>query len=194
MRIIECQQRSLDWYHARIGVITASSINRVMTAAKRDVYARELAAEILTQQTKTIPVNEAMQWGIDNEEEALNWYTFSEDVNVKRVGFCLHETNDRFGCSPDGLIDENGLVEVKCPNSHNHLLYMRDGPSKDYIMQMQWQMFVTNRTWCDFVSYDKRMPANKIAYVHYIYRDNKMIGELEKNAKITVEMIEKLVK
>ena len=194
MKVIQCQQRSPEWYHARLGVITASNIDRVTTAVKRKTYALELAAEILTQQVKTIATNDAMQWGIDNEGKARSWYSLAAEIEVEEVGFCIHETNDRFGCSPDGLVGEDGLLEIKCPSSHNHLLYMRDGPSKDYIMQMQWQMFVTNRKWCDFVSYDPRMPANKVACIHRIHRDNRMIGELEKNAKITVEIIEGLIK
>lgn len=184
--MLEMIQGSPEWLKARVGKVTASRIADVVAktksgpSASRENYLAELIAERLTRQPAERFVSPAMQHGTDTEAEARACYEFYRGETVKEVGFVLHPTIDQSGASPDGLVGADGLVEIKCPNTATHIdtLLARMMPRK-YINQMQWQMACTGRQWCDFVSYDSRLPERLRLFVKRMPRDEKCIAELE---------------
>lgn len=190
MIIVDCEQRSEQWHQARRGVITASAADRLLTATKLKTYAQTLLVESLTNETRDVFVNESMQWGIDHEQEAIDWYYFTTGEPTIQVGFCLHDDICSYGCSPDGLIGDDGLIEVKCPTSRIHIENIDNGPSSVYIAQMQWQMYVTNRQWCDFVSYDPRFPDDLRGAIFRVARDEHMIEQLKKGAAKVIKYMQ----
>ena len=184
MIIYDCEQRSLEWMRLRTGRITASNAHRLTTDAKRETYQYALLAETITGLLDETFVSDAMQWGIDQEEFAMEWYEKQDPSReLRRVGFCQSKEFLIAGCSPDLLVDEDGLCEIKCPTSKNHLLYWNEGPSSEYIYQMQFQMLITGREWTDFLTYDPRFPSAFQGKVHHIKRDEKIIGKLIKGIK-----------
>ena len=194
MRIIDVPQKSEAWYLLRNGKITASNADRLLTPAKRKTYAMELLAE---QQSEYIPegfTSSAMAWGIENEENAVAWYELETGNVVERVGFCLHDDYDMIGCSPDGFIGSEGLIEIKCPNSKTHIEYMLEGIPKDYFSQVQFQMLVTGRFWCDFVSFDPRMPIEDRGYIERVDACKQTQLELMDGALEVLELINKYTK
>lgn len=181
------EQRTEEWHRARLGKVTASKISDVMSKGRgnapsrtRANYAAQLVCEILTDQPTEHFTNDAMQWGTDTEPQARMAYEFLNDVVVEEVGFVDHPTVKSSGASPDGLIGEKGLIEIKCPNTATHIETVEKGePDRKYILQMQWQMACTGRSWCDFVSYDPRLPEWARMYTIRIVRDNDLIAEIE---------------
>jgi putative phage-type endonuclease len=179
-------QGSPEWFAARCGKVTASRVADVIAKTKsgystsRANYAAELIAERLTLTTAASFTNAAMQWGTDQEPHARAAYSFRFDLDVEEVGFVDHPEIDWSGASPDGLIGDVGLVEIKCPNTATHLDTLLGGsvPAK-YITQMQWQMACTGRAWCDFVSFDPRLPPSMQLFCQRVERDASMISELE---------------
>lgn len=178
-------QRSEDWYQARLGKVTASRIADVMAKTKtgwgasRKNYMAELVAERLTGVPAKSFTNAAMQHGIDTEPEAIATYEFMTDRAVEPVGFVTHPKISMSGASPDGLVGKPGLIEVKCPNTATHIDTLLNGTvPKKYALQMQWQMACTERDWCDFVSYDPRLPAEMQFWMVRIERDDELITEI----------------
>lgn len=179
-------QRTAEWFAARVGKATASRIADIIATTKtgwgasRANYAAQLVAERLTGQPTEMFSNAAMQWGTDTEAEARDAYSFFRDVDVAEIGFVDHPVIGMSGASPDGLIGTDGLVEIKCPNTATHIatLQGRSVPSK-YITQINWQMACTGRQWCDFASYDPRLPEAMRLFVHRVERDDAAISELE---------------
>lgn len=180
-------QRTDEWFNARLGKVTASRISDVLSKGKgsapsvtRNNYKTQLLVERLTGLPAETYTNAAMQWGIDNEPAARDAYEFMEGSNIELVGFIQHPTIEMAGASPDGLIGDDGLIEIKCPNSTTHIetIYSKDIDNK-YIRQMQWQMACTGRAWCDFVSYDPRYPMNLRLFVKRVFRNDEMIAEME---------------
>ena len=139
-----------------------------------------IVAERLTGVPQESYVNSAMQHGIDTEPEARSAYCFYHDVDVEEVGIVFHPRIKGTHASPDGLVGESGLIEIKCPNTATHIdtLFSQAVPDK-YVLQMLWQMTCTGRAWCDFVSYDPRMPEDLRMFVRRVHRDDKRISELE---------------
>jgi len=192
-----------EWFAARCGKVTASRVADVMAktksgySASRDNYMAQIIAERLTGKPAESYTNAAMQWGIDHEAEARAAYEFYAGHEVTETGFILHPDIQEAGASPDGLVADAGLVEIKCPNTATHIdtLLNRQIPDK-YRKQMLWQMECTGRQWCDFVSYDPRMPENLRLYVeriHYAGSDAEtMIGEIMKFLDETAAKLEKL--
>ncbi len=180
-------QRTDDWFAARLGKVTASRISDVLAkgrsgapSATRANYKTQLLVERLTGQQGETYTNAAMQWGIDNEADARLAYEFMHDKSVELVGFIDHPTIAMAGASPDGLIGDDGLVEIKCPNTNTHIeTFINKEVEGKYIRQMQWQMACTGRQWCDYVSYDPRLKINLQLFVKRIPRDNEMIAEME---------------
>lgn len=189
------EQGSADWFAARCGKVTASRVADVITKTKtgygasRANYAAQLIAERLTGAVAESFSNAAMQWGTDQEPDARLAYEFRHDVEVEQVAFVEHPSIAMSGASPDGLIGADGLVEIKCPITATHLDTLRTEsiPSK-YETQMLWQMACTGREWCDFVSYDPRLPENMRLFVKRLYRDAARIAELE--AEVTAFLSE----
>jgi len=142
-----------------------------------------MAAKIIGRLTGNAPdtfTNAAMQWGTQTEPDARAAYEFMHDVDVELVGLVKHPTISGTHASPDGLIGRDGLVEIKCPNSATHIeTLLGEEISGRYVTQMQWQMACTGRKWCDFVSFDPRLPASMQLFVKRIERDQKRIEELE---------------
>jgi putative phage-type endonuclease len=179
-------QGSPEWFAVRCGKVTASRVADVIAKTKtgygasRANYAAELIAERLTQSTAPGFTNAAMQWGTDQEPHARAAYSFLYDVDVEEIAFVDHPEIAMSGASPDGLVGLDGLVEFKCPNTATHLdtLLSETVPGK-YVTQMQWQMACTGRAWCDFVSFDPRLPASMSLFVERVQRDASFILHLE---------------
>jgi len=182
----EIEQRSEAWFQARLGKVTASAVADVLAKTKTGVsasrgnYLIKLAIQRVTGQIEESYTNDAMQWGIDNEDQARVAYEIASGKFVDQVGFVDHEIIDGFGCSPDGLVDDDGLVEIKCPNSATHWEYFKTKEvPKKYFIQMQAQMSCTGRKWCDFVSFDPRMPERSQLLIIRVPRDNTFIDLME---------------
>jgi putative phage-type endonuclease len=180
------RQRTPDWEAARLGKATASRIADVIAstksgyAASRANYAAQLISERLTGVKAEAFESAAMRWGQEKEGEALEVYAFEQDADVTQVGFLDHPAVPMAGASPDGLVGDDGLVEIKCPLTATHIETLLGAPPARYVAQMQWQMAVTGRLWCDFVSYDPRLPLPMRLFVRRIARDDRLITELER--------------
>lgn len=179
-------QGSDDWFAQRIGKVTASRLNDVMAtlksggeAATRKNYRAQLIAERLTGTKADSFSNSAMQWGTDNEPIARANYEILLCIDVDQVGFIDHPEIKMTGASPDGFIGSDGLIEIKCPNTATHIDYLLGGVAPtEYHNQMLWQMECTGRKWCDFASYDPRMPEDMQLFVVRFMRDEDKIKEL----------------
>lgn len=197
--MIDVIQGSPEWHELRRGKVTASRVADIIAKTKtgpsalRANYMAELIAERLSGTPAEAFVSAAMQWGTDMEPQARAAYEFRTDAQVSQVGFVLHPKIDQAGASPDGLVNDDGLIEIKCPNTATHLetLLGQAVPAK-YETQMQFQMACTGRQWCDFVSYDPRMPESMRLFVKRVARDEKRIKELE--AEIASFLLEVAVK
>lgn len=179
-------QGSPEWFAARLGKVTASRVAEVMAktksgySASRANYMAELICERLTRTQAERYSNAAMQWGIDNEAGAKAAYSFLSDATIDPCGFIGHQKITDFGASPDGLIGDDGLIEVKCPNSATHIDTLLTGTIEGkYITQMQAQMACTGRAWCVFVSYDPRLPAEMQVWAKRVERNDLFIAEME---------------
>lgn len=198
-------QGTAEWLAARAGLVTASRIADVMAktktgeSASRANYRAQLVAERLTGKPQESFSNAAMQWGTEQEPMARSAYEIQRGEMIEQVGLILHPSITMAGASPDGLIGDKGLIEIKCPNTATHIDYATSGkaPTK-YELQMLWQMECTGREWCDFVSYDPRMPFDMQLFIVRFHRDEKRISEIiaevtKLNAEIE-EQINKLKK
>jgi putative phage-type endonuclease len=180
-------QGSAEWHNLRLGKVTASKVADVIArtktgyAATRANYAAQLITERLTGLPTESFTNAAMQWGTEKEPEARAAYEFNRAETVIEVAFVPHPTIGETGASPDGLVGDDGLVEIKAPNTATHIETLLGGtvPGK-YITQMQWQMACTGRKWCDFVSYDPRMPEAMQFFCQRVMRDDAFIADAEK--------------
>lgn len=160
-------QRSPEWMQCRMGKVTASRVADIMRkgksgpSASRKNYMAELVCERLTGAKAEGFESPAMAWGTENEPFARAEYEARNICIVEEVGFVVHPTIPMAGASPDGLVGDDGLIEIKCPNTATHIETLITGKvDPDYLYQMAWQMECTGRTWCDFVSYDPRLPPN----------------------------------
>ena len=179
------EQGTPEWHQLRLGKVTASRVSDVMAkiktgeSASRKNYRAELVVQRLTGLPSESFTNAAVEWGTATEPMARIAYEIAKEVLVEQVGFIEHPTIAMFGCSPDGLVHD-GMIEIKCPNSATHIEYLTDNkaPAK-YINQMQCQMAVTGRKWCDFVSFDPRLPEDLQLFVVRVERDQKYIDSME---------------
>jgi len=180
-------QQSNEWFTARLGKVTASRVADVIAktktgySASRDNYMAQLICERLTGQKGESFTNAAMEWGTQTEPLARSAYENARNLLVKEVGFINHPRIEMSGASPDGLVAEDGLVEIKCPNTATHIDTLLSGkvPTK-YITQMQWQMLCCQRKWCDFVSFDNRLPEHLQLFVQEVEFDPEYAAMLEK--------------
>lgn len=194
MTMHDFPQRSDEWFAHRCGRLTASRVSEVTAktrngwSSSRSNVMAELVVERLTGVSVPGYTSAAMQWGTNTEPEARAAYEFYRDVDVREVGFVDHPGIDMFGCSPDGLVGDDGMIEVKCPQSATHIATLLGGPIPDkYIKQMQAQMACAGRQWVDFVSYDPRMPEELRLHTERVSRDDKIIAELESQAREFLE-------
>lgn len=196
----EIIQGSEAWRQERLGRVTASRVADLVAKTKsgystsRANYMAELLIERLTGARAESFISPAMQWGTDNEADARIAYEFATDAMVTEIGFVVHPTIDASGASPDGLVGDDGLVEIKCPLTATHVetLLGQSTPGR-YVTQIQWQLACTGRKWCDFVSFDPRMPESMQLFIQRIHRDDKQINELETEiASFLLELAVKL--
>jgi putative phage-type endonuclease len=194
------EQGSTEWFEARRGKVTSSRVADVISKTKsewgagRKNYEAQLIAEILTGQVAESFSSAAMQHGTDTEPQARKAYEFSKDVDVVEVGFVDHPTIGKAGASPDGLVGDVGMVEIKCPNTATHLdTLLSQVVPKKYNTQMQWQMACCGRQWTDFVSFDPRLPVNLNMFCQRVERDDELIASLEKDVSDFInEMSDKI--
>jgi putative phage-type endonuclease len=183
------EQGTVEWHLQRLGKVTASRVSDVLSkgksgeSASRKNYRTELLVQRLTGQPGESFTNAAMEWGTATEPLARIAYEAEMGVFVDQVAFIDHPSIAQFGCSPDGLVAE-GLIEIKCGNTATHIDWMLDGkPPTKHIPQMQCQMAVTGRQWCDFVSFDPRLPDDLQLFVVRLERDQEYIEAMEAEVK-----------
>lgn len=201
------QQGSEEWFAARLGKITASRVSDVMAKTKtgygasRGNYMMELLCQRLTGRREDGYTSPAMQRGIEVEPLARSSYEVLTGLVVAEAPFITHPEYPAIGASPDGIVGDCGLIEIKCPNTAQHVACLRSGkPDSKYIWQMQCQMACAGADWCDFVSFDDRMPEPLQMFVSRVHRDDKAIQEmleecrlfLDELAMIESEMLEKM--
>jgi putative phage-type endonuclease len=201
MEIIEtCEQGSDEWLAMRLGKVTASRVADVLSKGRgsaisktAESYMMELIAETLTGQSKPFFENDAMRWGTKTEPQARAMYSVNNDfVDVKEVAFVEH--NDQVGISPDGFVGDEGLFEAKCPNTTTQLKRaLSDDYSADYKAQIQMQLWVTEREWCDFVSFDPRLECAAGYLQQRVMRDEEYIEEMKTKVYAFVEKMNELI-
>lgn len=192
----EIEQGTPEWHALRVGKVTASRVADIIRTTKsgisasRQRYLGELVAERLTGQPTQTFKSADMEWGTATEEQARESYAFlSMAGDLHGVAFVDHQRIAMSGASPDRLVGESGLLEVKSPATHTHIATLLGAPiTPDYITQMQWQMACTGRLWCDWVSFDPRLPEDMRLFVKRVGRDDKRITELE--AEVTAFLAE----
>lgn len=194
------EQRTEEWFAARLGCVTASRAADVMAKTKSGYSAgrANYMAQLITERLTSTPTqgfsSAAMQWGTDTEPQARAAYELMTGEDVVEDGFVPHPTIKGFGASPDGLVGADGLVEIKCPNSATHIdtILSEKVPPK-YITQMQVQMMCCEREWCDFVSFDPRLPADMSFWSKRVWADPERQKEIETEVRLFIlEMEQKL--
>ena len=179
-------QGSEEWFSQRLGKVTASRIPDVVAigkfgeAATRATYRAALVAERLTGKRVESFTNAAMKWGTECEPLARAAYEAETGRIVTEVGMIDHPRIAMSGASPDGLVDSDGILEIKCPETKAHIATILSGciPSQ-YVPQVQWQLACTGRLWCDFVSFDPRMPSDMQLFIVSVDRDDEAIALYE---------------
>jgi putative phage-type endonuclease len=196
----EIIQGTPEWLQLRLGHVTASRVADIMAktktgpSASRQNYLIELAIQRVTGVVEESYKNEAMIRGTEEEPKARQAYELLTETFVDEVPFVKHKTIEWFGCSPDGIIKNNdgtyNLLEIKNPNSATHWSYIKEGePPTKYKIQMMAQMACTGAQWCDFFSYDSRMPEGSRHFLKRMMRDNKFIEEMEKEVKTFLDEV-----
>lgn len=180
VEIIDCEQGSPEWFQARLGLPTASEFSSVMAKGQgktRRAYMLRLIGERITGEPAETYQNAHMERGKIMEEEARNAYAFMQDVDPMRVGFIR---NGNVGCSPDSMIGDSGLVEIKTKLPHLQIeVLLADRLPPEHVAQVQGQLWVAEREWCDFVSYWPRLPL----FVKRVHRDEAVIAEIKREVE-----------
>jgi putative phage-type endonuclease len=191
------EQGTPEWHQLRLGKVTASRVADILAktktgpSASRQNYLIELALQRTTGIIQESYSNSAMEWGTQTEPQARVAYEVRTNNFVDQLAFVDHPSIAWFGCSPDGLVSDRGLVEIKCPNSTTHWEYFKfNRPPQKYVIQMQAQMAVTNRDWCDFISFDPRMPERSQLLIVRVDRDDAFIAEMEEQIKQFLSEVE----
>ena len=181
-RIIDCEQGSSEWLQCRIGKVTASELSNIVTpefSARKGDMVKSYMCEKLAEQWFGRPLPQFSTWETEQgklrEDDAWKWLALTQSLKVSRVGFVEHESG-RFGASPDGLIGEDGGLEIKCPQLKNHFRYLMDGEvPKDYLAQVHGSLYATGRKWWKFISYYPGAPA----LVFTVNRDEAIIAKID---------------
>ena len=194
---VAVEQGSPEWFQMRLGKVTASRVADILAktktgpSASRQNYLIELAIQRTTGIIQESYSNSAMEWGTQTEPQARVAYEVATNNFVDKVAFIDHPSIKWFGCSPDGLVSDRGLLEIKCPNSATHWEYFKSKkPPQKYFIQMQAQIAVTNKDWCDFVSFDPRMPDRSQLLIVRVDRDDAFIAEMEAEIKKFLDEVE----
>ncbi len=185
--IVDCKQGSLAWFTERCGRVTGSRVCDAMSFLKkggeslaRRAYKAEIVCELLTGKAVEHFVTKEMEFGILNEPFARAAYELQNDVSVEDIGFAIHPSLERFGASPDGLVGDDGLIEIKCPSTATHLEYLlADVVPENYKLQMLAEMACAERQWVDFISFDPRLPKRLQLFVKRFPQDDQKIAEME---------------
>ena len=191
------EQKSEEWFAARLGKVTASRLADVIAKTKsgystsRDNYMAQLVCERLTNQKGESFTNSAMQHGVDTEPLARSAYEALNGLLVEEVGFVQHPKIEQSGASPDGLVGLFGMLEIKCPNTATHIdtLLTQSVPTK-YITQMQWQMRCCDRQWCDYVSFDNRIREDLQLFVKRVEFDASYVAMLEEEVNLFLKELD----
>lgn len=200
------EQRTHDWLMARCGCATGSRFKDVVArlkpkkgetigapAAARENYLIDVVSERLTGEPRQHFVNAAMQWGTDQEPIARDAYKARSGLQVDEVGFLRHATLAA-GCSPDGIVElGEGVLEIKCPTTSTHVATLLHGMSEDHLPQVQGALWITGAQWCDFVSFDPRLPRGLDLHVQRIARDEQYIANLEAEVRLFLGEVDSLV-
>lgn len=181
MKIVDCKQGSGEWLSARAGVFTASELDNLITPEWKKRTGQTPETYILRKLTEKLvgPLRDASSWAMEQgsilEKEAIPWLEFTHGLKVDRIGFITSD-DGLCGCSPDGIIGDDGGVEAKCPQPETHLKYLLNGGvPKEYLAQVHGSMFVTGRPWWIFLSYSRQFPP----YLVRVERDEKIIAAIK---------------
>ena len=194
--ITELEQGSAEWHRLRLGKVTASRMSDVLSKGRgkapsktAETYMMELIAERLTGEAKPFFENEAMRWGTETEPQARSMYEVNNNfVSVDEVAFIEH--SKFVGVSPDGLIGEDGMLEIKCPTTITQIKRaLTYDYSEDYKAQIQMQLWVAQREWCDFVSFDPRIDCDASFLQQRVYRDEEFIDNMK---VVTTSFVERM--
>jgi putative phage-type endonuclease len=193
-------QGSDEWFQTRLGKATASRIKDVIAktksgpAATRANYLTELVIERITGVKEEGFTNGFMAWGTDQEPEARRRYESEKGILVQEIGFVDHPTIPMSGASPDGLVGSEGILEIKCPSTKTHIeTLLADKIPPQYVAQVQWQMACTQRAWCDFVSFDPRMPESAQFFCVRVNADPDYIKTLEEEVVKFLSEVEETI-
>jgi putative phage-type endonuclease len=187
MKIIDVEQGTEEWLAARAGKLTASKISDVMARGRngspsktREKYLGEIVSERLTGQPSRMSFkSQSMAWGNETEDQARAVYTMTTGNIVQQVGMVIHPECDLFAASPDGLIGDDGGLEIKCPDTHTHIKNLEERRvPPEYVKQIQWNLACTDRAWWDFMSFDPSMPDHMQAMIVRMERNEDMIEEM----------------
>lgn len=195
MIVLDVEQRSPEWFFERLGIPSASNFDKIVTASgerskQRTKYLYQLAGERITEKAEESYMSDAMQKGIELEKEARELYEMVNDLQVKQIGSCFPDELKSCIASPDGLVGEDGLLEIKCPQIHTHVGYLLEGKfPTEYFQQVQGQMYVTGRKWCDFMSYYPGMKS----FVIRVNRDEDFIAKLDTEIEEFVIELDQIV-
>jgi len=193
MNIIEtCEQGSSEWHKLRLGRITASKMKDVLSKGRgtapsktAESYMMELLAERLTGEPKPFFENDAMRWGTETEPQARAMYELKSGNTVKEVAFIAE--GDHLGVSPDGLIGDDGMLEIKCPTTITQIRRaLTDNYSNDYYEQIQMQLWIAQRQWCDFLSFDPRLDVDAGYLLQRVERDEEFIKNMEEKTGLFI--------
>lgn len=192
MLIHNCTQGTEEWLACRLGKLTASVAKTISTAGKGlETLCLEKATEILTGKPNESYKNEAMENGNLLESEARAIYELETGANVAQVGFV--EESEFIGVSPDGLVGDDGLIEIKCPTNKTYTQYLLDGKIKpEYYSQMQMQLFITERLWCDYVVYNPNF--KKSITIQRVYPDKEEIKRIADGLAKGTEIIKSIIR
>ncbi len=195
MIIHTCEQRTDEWHALRLGRITATQFGTMANGRKDTIetLCHKIAAEKITGVSSDgTYTNEAMERGIELEDEAIKYYEVKQLVHVQRVGFI--SADDYFGVSPDGLVGDEGLPEIKCPQAHTHLKYLRKGGWRDYKWQCQGQLYVSRRKWLDFVSYHPDYPEHQRMLIERVLPDHECFAKIRAGMTFCRNRIDEILK
>jgi len=192
------EQRTEEWMKARCGSLGASQLNEALATTKtgwgasRENLKNRIIAERLTGIVEPSFVSKPMLRGIEMEDAARKAYEAHTGVFVDEMGIAYHPVLKHTHASPDGLVGDDGLIEIKVPNTQTHIKTLRTkkAPS-EYINQMMWQMRCTDRQWCDFVSWDDRAPVGMQLFIVRVHRDEERIKKLDEQVAEFLTEVEK---
>lgn len=193
------KQRTNEWLQARVGKATASRFKHVMARlkdgspaqARRD-YLMQIVCERLTNNPTQSFVSNAMMWGVEQEPAARIAYAAKTGNEVDEVGFLAHSAICA-GASPDGVVNMEGLLEIKCPATITHVTTLLLGMDDEHIPQVQGAMWIAGAPWCDFVSFDPRLPEKQSLYIQRIFRDDAMIAKIEQEVTSFLADVEAMI-